>query len=250
MQDLKNIHLAAQYLAAAGISFLEKRDDDSHTNLGYSPSDHQIRTWPLNPSKDCLALDLKDFSLKWISETVSASFGLDGNYHAQVLSWIRDISQRSGIDKAYEYKFHYKLPYDIDKDFKFKRNNEILALERKQRSLAQKTIQAVLSEYKLESEIRVWPHHFDTGALASVANNNDLTIGLGLAIPDSLVDQHYFYISGNRGHENIDPGQFEPLSQGKWISDGFKGGILASENVDEANVIDFFKQAIRSYLIE
>ena len=28
----KQIHLAAQYLAAAGISFLEKEPDDSHTN--------------------------------------------------------------------------------------------------------------------------------------------------------------------------------------------------------------------------
>ena len=32
----EQIHLAAQYLAAAGISFLEKRDDDSHTNLGFN----------------------------------------------------------------------------------------------------------------------------------------------------------------------------------------------------------------------
>ena len=30
------MHLTAQYLAAAGISFVAKKDDDSHTNVGFS----------------------------------------------------------------------------------------------------------------------------------------------------------------------------------------------------------------------
>ena len=247
MQDLKNIHLAAQYLAAAGISFLEKRDDDSHTNLAYSIADHQIRTRPLNASHDFLALDLKDFSLKWISDTISSSVELDGKNHAQVLTWISDIAKKSGIEKAYEYQFHYDLPYGIDEDFIFKHDGEILSLERKLRSLAQSILQTILSEYKMESEIRIWPHHFDTGALVFV-NHNGVSIGLGLAIPDSLVDQHYFYINAYRGHVSIDPGQFDPLSRGKWIKDGFKGGVLASENADEERVIRFFQEAIGSYL--
>ena len=249
MQDLKNIHLAAQYLAAAGISFLEKRDDDSHTNLGYSSVDQQIRTRPLNPSDDCLALDLTDFSLKWISDTVKSTFRLEGSKHMHVLSWIHDISQKSGIEKAYEFAFHYELPYGIDADYTFSRNSELLELERKLRSLAQKIIQTVLSEFEMESEIRIWPHHFDTGALAVVPENPGISIGLGLAIPDSLVDQHYFYISGNRGHETIDPSQYKSLSEGKWITDGFNGGVLAAGNVDEEKATQFFQEAIHSYLI-
>jgi hypothetical protein len=30
------LHIAAQYLAAANMSFLEKKADDSHTNLGFN----------------------------------------------------------------------------------------------------------------------------------------------------------------------------------------------------------------------
>ena len=36
------MHIAAQYLAAAGISFLEKQPDDSHTNVGFSVEDRTL----------------------------------------------------------------------------------------------------------------------------------------------------------------------------------------------------------------
>lgn len=41
------MHLAAQYLAAAGISFVAKEDDDSHTNLGFSAETGSMTTHPL-----------------------------------------------------------------------------------------------------------------------------------------------------------------------------------------------------------
>ena len=41
------MHIAAQYLAAAGISILEKQPDDSHTNVGFSVEDRTLFTRPL-----------------------------------------------------------------------------------------------------------------------------------------------------------------------------------------------------------
>ena len=247
MKDLKNIHLASQYLAAAGISFLDKRDDDSHTNLGYSIKDHQIQTWPLSAAHDMLALDLTDFSLKWISGAQALSFKLDGKTHEQVLSWLQETSNNLGLEEKYTYSFHYELPYGISEDFKFEINAEGLELERKLRSQAQTTIQRILSEHDMESTIRIWPHHLDTGALAYLPDNNEISIGLGLAIPDSMIDQHYFYISGYRGHDSIDPGSFSSLTQGKWVSQGFKGGVLRAENTDEGIVLQFFQEALSAF---
>lgn len=244
--NLASIHLACQYLAAAGISFLEKRDDDSHTNLGYSVAKHHIQSWPLTDTQNYLALDLIDFTLKWFSKSEVHKFDLAGSTHKQALSWIQETSAHSGLAKKYNYSFHYDLPYNIGEDHTFEINEESLALERELRTLAQTAIQRTLSEHHMESPIRIWPHHFDTGALAYLPENERISVGLGLAIPDSLVDQHYFYISGYLGHESIDPGSFRSLTNGRWVSDGFKGGVLPAENVDEDVVLQFFHEAIAS----
>jgi hypothetical protein len=48
----KMMYLLAQYLAAAGISFLEKKDDDSHSNLGFSIENSSMYSRPLNENGD------------------------------------------------------------------------------------------------------------------------------------------------------------------------------------------------------
>lgn len=58
------MHLAAQYLAAAGISFVEKKADYSHTNLGWSIDKQRLETHPLSEKGDVLALNYNTFSLE------------------------------------------------------------------------------------------------------------------------------------------------------------------------------------------
>ena len=41
-------HLAAQYLAAAGISFLNKKPEDSPTNLGFITDSGEVETHVLS----------------------------------------------------------------------------------------------------------------------------------------------------------------------------------------------------------
>ena len=43
-QTIQNLHLAAQYLAAGGISFIEKKSDDSHTNLAWNKTENRMTT--------------------------------------------------------------------------------------------------------------------------------------------------------------------------------------------------------------
>ena len=85
----KQMHLAAQYLAAAGISFLEKRDDDSHTNLGFDTDNGTLSTHILSKNEDRLVLNYQKFTLDWISLSGSTSFRLDGATHQQVVKWIQ-----------------------------------------------------------------------------------------------------------------------------------------------------------------
>ena len=243
----KMMHLAAQYLAAAGISFLDKKDDDSHTNLGLSRGTGRLQTHPLSSNGDILSLDYTDFSLRWDAQNNSSIFPLNGATHAQVLTWLQETS-KTILNRDYTYKFHYNLPSPISPDFTFellseKRLKELLDL----RILAQSTLEEILAVYRLESSIRIWPHHFDTGIYNAVPES-DITIGLGLAIPDTLCDKHYLYITGYKNGTAIDPSGFNKLTLGEWKSEGFKGAILNTNGMEESEGIEFFKEAINVLL--
>ncbi len=71
------MHLAAQYLAAAGISFVPEENDDSHTNLGFSTQKECLYTRPLNSSGAELLLNYNFFTLEWNSNNFIRILHLD-----------------------------------------------------------------------------------------------------------------------------------------------------------------------------
>ncbi|CAZ97960.1 hypothetical protein [Zobellia galactanivorans] len=240
----KMMHLAAQYLAAAGISFVEKKADDSHTNLGWSIDKQGLETHPLSIDGDVLALNYNTFSLEWNSPKNNASFALDGKTHEQVLEWLTN-SADAFLGKKYTYDFHYDLPYSIDDSFTFKLDAHKLKELTGLRTLAQSSLEKTLEANGLSSDIRIWPHHFDSGAYVIISD--DLSIGFGLAVPDTMINEHYFYISGYKGHDGIETSNFTSLSMGEWKNEGFKGAVLPATKINEAQVVHFFTEAINTY---
>jgi hypothetical protein len=240
----KMMHLAAQYLAAAGISFVEKMADDSHTNLGWSIDKQRLETHPLSTDGDVLALNYNTFSLEWDSPKNNASFALDGKTHHQVLEWLTN-SANTYLGKKYTYNFHYDLPYSIDDTFTFKLDASKLKELADLRSLTQSSLEKTLAVNDLSSDIRIWPHHFDSGAYVIISD--DLSIGFGLAVPDTMVTEHYFYISGYKGHSGLDTSKFNSLSLGEWKNEGFKGAVLPATNINEEQAVQFFTEAINTY---
>ena len=243
----KMMHLAAQYLAAAGISFLEKEADDSHTNLGFSTENGCLQTHALSKAGDVLSLNYKKFTLEWSSQNGKTSFRLDGATHEQVLEWLKEVSN-TFLKREYEYIFHYDLPYEIGDNFMFKlldasKLRELMHL----RILAQYTLEKILEDNGLESLIRVWPHHFDTGAFSELNDGSGISIGFGLAPPDTLCNEHYLYISGYNGRSALDTSNFDGLSNGSWKNEGFKGAILPVSDLVESETVGFFQEAIDTY---
>lgn len=241
------LHLAAQYLATAGVSFLDKKDDDSHTNLGFSLGEKSLQTWSLDSVGTKLCLDYPNFELKWIRGEKTDSLSLDKKGHKEVVDWIKKVSQSLHPDKSYEYQLHYELPYAMSPNDRFELldSDEVIRLVQL-RSLAQNVLSRVLEEENLNSDIRIWPHHFDTGAFSKL-ENSDVSVGLGLSIPDSLVNDHYFYISGYKGHESTGTSGFVPLCVGDWLTEDFKGAILPASGTDETIAVQFFREALKSY---
>jgi hypothetical protein len=244
----KMLYLAAQYLAAAAISFLEKKEDDSHTNLRFNVENANLYSRPLNMMGDTLSLDYVNFALNWNSGDNPDSFSLDGRTHAEVLIWLADIFSAANFDTPYNYAFHYDFPYSVDNDFKFR----LSGLERLKelthfRVLAQLVMEKFLRTNQLDSEIRIWPHHFDTGANVTLENKKEMAVGFGLAVPDSLLNEHYFYISGNQGNGAMETSGFPSLTHGEWYSADFKGAVLPAVNMNEKEVLAFFSEALMQY---
>ncbi len=244
---LHQLHLAAQYLAMAGKSFLEPRDDDGHTNLAFSIEEKSLFTRPLNNSGIMLGLNYSTFSLDWKGNH-KQSMGLNGKTHSEVVAWISDRAKEAGMENPYLFEPHYKLPYHMNQNDRFgpEDKGEIQKLIQI-RTFAQIVLSSFLEQEQLESEVRVWPHHFDMGAFAHLHDGSGKSIGIGLAIPDSLVNDFYFYISGYRGNAILNTWAFKALTSGKWKDNGFKGAFLPATEVDEGQALSFFKEALEVY---
>nr|WP_042291962.1 hypothetical protein [Nonlabens ulvanivorans] len=237
------LHMAAQYLAAAGISFLDKKDDDSHTNSGFNTDNGCLETHPLSSDGDMLSLNFRDFSLEWTSIKGKVAYNLDGSTHEDVLKWLKETS-KTALNKEYHYDLHYDMPYKMEAAAVFSKNDESeLAHLTHLRILAEHSLENILDHYKLDTSIRVWPHHFDTGIYTNL-NDSEVTVGLGLAIPDTLSNEHYLYISGYKDGKLLETKNFNKLTNGEWKNDGFKGAILPVGDLKEHEWNTFFKEAI------
>ncbi|MEO9894162.1 hypothetical protein [Aurantibacter sp.] len=246
------IHLAAQYLAAAGISFLDEKDDDSHTNLGFDTKNGFLETWPLNEKGGKLALDYQLFSLHWINkQTIETTLNLDGKTHDEIIKWITEITKNLSPNKSYKYNLHYELPYEkITDGFIFSKPqvnelNKMLSY----RTIAQHVLEDVVDKMKMKTTFRIWPHHFDTGGYESFNSDNNISVGCGMAIPDNMINDFYLYTAGYKGHDGIDISKFEPLTIGNWMNEGFKGAVLNMKDVDETKAKNFFNESIEKYSV-
>lgn len=241
---IKTLHIAVQYLAAAGISFVEKKPDDSHTNLGWSPDSSFLYTRNLNDAGLRLRLNYPAFALEWSN---GLSLPLNGINHAKVVEWISNNARSLGVSKKYRYRFHYETGYGpINDDFIHQQPDESeLHRISDLLSTAQLSIGNALRLHNLQSEIRIWPHHFDLGAYARV--NEQLGIGIGLAIPDSMINNFYYYVSGWRGDEGLQTDKLETLSHGEWRSGSWNGATLEAMEVNESKATDFIVQAIAAF---
>ncbi|NKI30374.1 hypothetical protein [Croceivirga thetidis] len=238
------IHFITQYLAMAGKRFLEPKPDDSHTNLCFNSENKSFETWSLNQNGLKLQFDLPDFRLQWSTGT---SFELDGKTHATVVQWLESSANEFDFNKPYNFELHYELPFKWDDSFTFEMpDNSLLRSEIELRTMANNALQEFLTENNLSSAIRIWPHHFDTGAFV-LLEGTEKSVGMGMAIPDTLLDEHYLYLSGYVGHNGIDTSNFNPLSLGQWKNEGFKGAVLPVSDISQNHAVQFLNEALSQY---
>lgn len=115
------------------------------------------------------------------------------------------------------------------------------------RSIANHILKDLGETVQRNVEVRIWPHHFDTGIYFHW--KNEFGIGCGLAMEDDMAQAPYFYLSAYTGHDQVDYSKASALSYGKWINEGsWKGGILPLNELDPGNpprnLEVFYKQTL------
>lgn len=243
------IHIAAQYLVAAGISFLDQKGDDSHMNLKFSLEDNNLHSCSLNQNGDNLSFNYLEFALQWNSSGSIERIYLDGASHYKIIRWIQKTLKKYGIEKAYIYEFPYELSNTIKDNFVFTLSNKLYLYKAlSYRRLIQDVLEVFIQENNLVSTIKVCPHHLNTGIHTSLRSESDLNISFGLALPDTNWCDYYFYIRGYDEHTTVDTSHFPQLNFGEWYSTGFDGAILPAKGATVITAYQFFESALAAYI--
>lgn len=245
------LHSAAQYLAAAAISFLPKTPDDSHTSFQWHEELQAFVTQPLGGRHNWrMGLSVPDFALIFCSPNGIElhRVALAGHTHDAVIHWINQWMTDEKVNGKYRFTFHYDLPshgVDPTTPFSDPDHTELLRLARL-RNQTHTALTRMALKHNTLAEVRTWPHHFDTAMLlekgTDVKGNMTHSIGMGLAIPDEFMGTHYAYVSGWSKEGDLPIENLKPLKNGKWSSSGFRGAVLNAEYLNADELEAFFEE--------
>jgi len=123
-------------------------------------------------------------------------------------------------------ELHFDIP---DYDFGHKEFEQFDSEGLKQwsyyRQLANEACLHFIGHLQGDEEVRLWPHHFDTGVYFE--QNYRVGLGFGFAIQDDMVGDYYFYLAGYHLKSNFNYDDRTDLSAGRWIlEDDWKGAVL------------------------
>ena len=193
------LHHAAQFGAAAGISFLEHLPDNSHTNLEWVPALDGLFSRVI-PAQTPFRVGVRPVKLAVLVVTEAnrpiAEYHLHGRTITEARDWIRSRITLLGADGSrYTLTRPYEIPrHDVAIGESFDAS-EPSRFEELAKWFANGA--ALLSSFTrsdvVASEIRCWPHHFDIGTRIDVAPGR--FIGIGLEPGDHYYDEPYFYVN-------------------------------------------------------
>ncbi len=225
-------HWAAQPLAAAADALLEPTPDDSHSNLDWTDQTLIGRVGVLlRPAT--LTLEYKD-----------DVFRLDGRTLDDAVTWISEHIGQPITLRDYEMPDH-----PVAQGAAFDRSDrEAFTAVSEWLHTGFATLRAFASGQDHATTVRLWPHHFDAGALIALTADADLSkdpsIGIGMSPGDTHIDQPYFYVNpygvGDR------PDALPLLPVGRWADSWFGAVLTAAHIADGAAPAAFLDDAVNA----
>ena len=248
------IHWLCQIIAKAGRSFVPEKPDNSHNNLYFDwLGDRIVGRW-IEPEKGniMLSLNLLNLQFEWLNSDyqVIASFPTKGKTIKEVEQDIENHLGELGLAReGFSDILNFKIPeYPFKKDQIQSIPNQNLDEWRDIRNNANKVCAILLGHLQLEGEIRIWPHHFDTGIY--VITKNGMGIGFGMAMSDGMVDGSYFYMSGYPSSGALKYQNLPEFSHGEWVTgEHWNGAILPLSEFEDLQKEEH-KAAMKDYLLK
>ena len=244
MQEYNNIdrqiHWLSQVIAKANRAYVPEQEDESHTNLYIDTLGMRMMGRWIDSIRGriMLTLNFQSFSYQWLDaehNIIHEVSVLKQGMEQLEISIAEFLTSLNLSTEAFLRPLHFEIPdYKIEKLSRADISDEGLRSWFYFRDLANRACQHMLVYLQLESEIRTWPHHFDTGIFVQATDH--LGLGFGMAMKDTMVGQAYFYISGYSGEYPISYENIKPLSAGKWLSgEHWKGAVLPLNELPDSS---------------
>jgi hypothetical protein len=250
----QQLHFLCQTIAKANRTYVTSQPDDSHTNLFYDDLDNRIVGRWINNGREqmMLTLNLATLHFEWLNSAkeVVQSYATIGKLASNIEDVVAEGLPAIFLNpQGYTDELHFQIP-----DYPFA-GDPIQAISENDihewktyRKLANVLCSLVLGYLELEGEIRIWPHHFDTGIYVEVGEK--LGIGFGLAMEDSMAGAPYFYLSGYPIHGTLDYTDLPEFSNGRWeVNENWKGAILPLDELS-SGIFEENRQVISDYLLK
>ena len=200
----KQIHWAAQLLAATADAKLKKTRDDSHSNLCWDAATQCLK------GRVGISLDVPKLTLR----VGQSSFSLNARTLEDAANWLR-----TEMDTTIKFR-EYKMPaHEVGQGGSFSHNATHQAAIARWLTFGQTALSG-------NGELRVWPHHFDLG-FWKPGESAAQSIGGGFSLGDNYYEQPYFYINPY-GIER--PETLPDLKFGHWTSH-WTGAVLTAEDL-------------------
>jgi len=235
------LHWAAQFIASAGQTFAEPRDDDSHRAMTWDATLDAFVSAPFAGTYPFrLALRPTDLTLLLLdrgAESLS-TFALPGRTRDEGYAWLsRGMATYMGGAPPLIERPEYDVPEHPvrgDAPFSEDRGEELHALAALYGSAAE-ILHDRFAGREDASETLCWPHHFDLATLVTVEIDDEggvkKSIGIGLAPMGGGYDTWYWYVTP---WPYPDPEALPELrSSGFWHTEGWVGAILPGTSVTE-----------------
>lgn len=238
-KELHQQHLAAQFIALTGRYLIPQKPDSSNINMQYIP-EKEMLLGNYHPDGWAVGVKLKNFAVQILDkkDITKTEIVLVGKTFQEAFREYKTALQNLGIDVSdVKTEQPYELPTDGLKEGKYFAigSDDAISENIRYRHDAQLLISELATRFSDVEPVRIWPHHFDTGTFTTITRNEKgaavKTIGLGLAIPDSMVDEPYFYLSFWSEKPIETEENLVKLPAGKWMMPDWNGAVLGVSDI-------------------
>ena len=236
---LQQQHHAAQFVAMVGKYLIPQKEDDSNTNMQFM-LDRGLLLGNKLPNEWQIALDLTNLNLYLFNKEFDrkSEIHLNGKTKTQVFDVLKQTLADFDFNvSALKNELHYEIPtHNLDNKLPFSiRYKNLFQENTVYRHNAEIVLNEIVADNQQAEPVRIWPHHFDTGSFIPIVKNDQdkvsSSIGIGWAIPDSMINESYYYLSFWSEKPEDGLKILPALAAGQWMIPNWNGAVLKHSEI-------------------